>query len=42
MEEESKKKDKVKVPKYKGNYPYYDVKMLYNQNFVWLPETDAV
>ena len=35
-------KDKINVPVYDSTkvYPYYDIKLLYDQEFVWLPEID--
>ena len=32
---------KYVIPDKVENCEYYDIKMLYNQDFVWLPEIDA-
>jgi len=38
-----KEKDKIIVPVFDKEkvYPYFDIKLLYDQEFVWLPEIDA-
>ena len=37
-----KEKDKIIVPVFDKDkaYPYFDIKLLFDQDFVWLPEID--